>query len=93
MIISNIQDRFGNQLFMCACGYAAARKQGGKFVLDETFLATNNLRRYELGGLNIKYDYLLYIPQKWPYFVKVVIRKFLQVILIVMTKSFKEKNT
>lgn len=93
MIISNIQDGFGNQLFMYACGYAAARKQGGKFVLDATFLATSNLRNYELGGLNIRYSNLLNIPKRLPYFVKAVIRKLLQTMLSMITKSFKEKTT
>lgn len=33
---------------------------GGRLVLDATYLATNSIRKYELGGLNIKYDVLRY---------------------------------
>ncbi len=93
MIISSIKDGFGNQLFMFACGYAAARKQGGGLVLDATNLATSNLRNYELGGLNLRYDHLLNIPKKWPWVVKIIIRKFLRIVLTIIAKLFTEKTT
>ena len=50
MIVSTITDGFGNQLFMYACGYAMARRHKEKLALDTTYLATSNLREYELGG-------------------------------------------
>ena len=70
MIITKISDGFGNQLFMYACGYAAAKRLGTKLLLDISYLATNDLRNYELDNLNIKYDsffstdWLRYAPLK-----------------------------
>ena len=58
MIVSTITDGFGNQLFMYACGYAMARRHKEKLALDTTYLATSNLREYELGGLRVEYDKL-----------------------------------
>ena len=53
MIVTKISDGFGNQLFMYACGYAAAKRLSTKLALDITYLSTNNLRIYELDKLNI----------------------------------------
>jgi len=48
MIITKISDGFGNQLFMYACGYAAAKRLGTKLLLDISYLATNDLRGYDM---------------------------------------------
>ena len=55
MIITKISDGFGNQLFMYACGYAAAKRLGTKLLLDISYLATNDLRNYELDNLKAAY--------------------------------------
>ena len=59
MIVTKISDGFGNQLFMYACGYALAKKQKTTLILDVNTVASNNMRRYELDNLNIKYERLL----------------------------------
>lgn len=93
MIISVIKDGLGNQLFMYACGYAAARKAHGKFILDATYLATSNLRRYELGMLKIRYDGLINISVSFPYVLKVAIRKLVHGLIKLVTKPYNEKIT
>ena len=93
MIISEIKDGFGNQLFMYACGYALSKQKGTKLILDSTILDTNNIRDYELGGLNIKYYLHLSIPQFLPYVFKRIIGKVIRLILSSVCKQKKETST
>ena len=93
MIISEIKDGFGNQLFMYACGYALAKKKGTKLILDSTILDTSNLRDYELGGLNIKYDLHLYIPRFLPHFLKRITGKIFRLVLSLTCMKITEKTT
>lgn len=93
MIISTIKDGFGNQLFMYACGYAAARRFNNKLALDTTYLATSGLREYELAGLNVKYDKLYSINKALPYFLKVILRKMLHACISLRFKLYKERQT
>ena len=73
MIITCIHGGLGNQLFMYACGYAAARRLGTELILDASYLDTQTLRDFELNKLNIKYDklfstgFLRYYPLKVAY--------------------------
>lgn len=91
MIISTIKDGFGNQLFMYACGYAVAKKSQKRLILDSSILATSNLRKFELGRLNIQYDYLFYIPTNLPKLLKVLIRHFYQALTYILSQPYKEK--
>lgn len=91
MIISTIKDGFGNQLFMYACGYAVARNSKEKLMLDPSILATSDLRKYEIGHLNIQYDYLFYIPNKLPKVLKVLIRSFFRLQIQILSKTYHEK--
>lgn len=56
MIVSKISDGLGNQLFMYACGYAAARRLNTGLILDTMVLETNKSRKNEIKKLNIVYD-------------------------------------
>ena len=92
MIVSTITDGFGNQLFMYACGYAMARRHKEKLALDTTYLATSNLREYELGGLRVEYDKLYSINKSLPYFLKVVLRKVIHACMFMRFKQYLEKQ-
>lgn len=92
MIVSTITDGFGNQLFMYACGYAMARRHKGKLALDTTYLATSNLREYELGGLRVEYDRMYSINKSLPYFLKVVLRKAIHACMALVFKQYREKQ-
>lgn len=91
MIISTIKDGFGNQLFMYACGYAIAKNSGEKLILDSSALATSKLRKYELERLNIKYDYLLQIPNHLPNILKILTYRIIKIIKNILTKPYNEK--
>lgn len=90
MIVSTITDGFGNQLFMYACGYAMARRHKEKLALDTTYLATSNLREYELGGLRVEYDKMYSINKSLPYFLKVVLRKAIHVCMSLRFMQYRE---
>lgn len=90
MIVTTITDGFGNQLFMYACGYAMARKHNAKLALDTTYLATSNLRDYELGGLNLEYNRLYSLNKSLPYLLKVLLRKALHAYMGVRFKLYAE---
>jgi hypothetical protein len=92
MIVSTITDGFGNQLFMYACGYAMARRNKEKLALDTTYLATSNLRKYELGGLRVEYDKMYSINKSLPYFLKVVLRKAIHACMSLCFKQYREKQ-
>lgn len=92
MIVSTITDGFGNQLFMYACGYAMARRHKEKLALDTTYLATSNLREYELGGLRVEYDKLYSINKSLPYFLKVVLRKAIHACMAFRFKQYRERQ-
>lgn len=93
MIISTIKDGFGNQLFMYACAYSVAKNSGSKLVIDTSFLATSKLRNYELGRLNIKYDYLFHIPNYIPNFLKILIRKLFQLYIKLIAEKYNERKS
>lgn len=90
MIVSTITDGFGNQLFMYACGYAMARRHKEKLALDTTYLATSNLREYELSGLRVEYDKMYSINKSLPYFLKVVLRKAIHTCMSLRFKQYQE---
>lgn len=92
MIVSTITDGFGNQLFMYACGYAMARRHKEKLALDTTYLATSNLREYELGGLRVEYDKMYSINKSLPYFLKVVLRKAKHTCMALRFKQYRERQ-
>ena len=92
MIVSTSTDGFGNHLFMYACGYAMARRHKEKLALDTTYLATSNLREYELGGLRVEYDKLYSINKSLPYFLKVVLRKVIHACMFMRFKQYLEKQ-
>lgn len=92
MIVSTITDGFGNQLFMYACGYAMARRHREKLALDTTYLATSNLREYELGGLRVVYDKMYSINKSLPYFLKVVFRKAIHACMAFRFKQYQERQ-
>lgn len=46
----------GNQLFNYACGYAAARRDGEKLMLDTSECDNSTLRKFELDNFHLKYD-------------------------------------
>ena len=77
MIITKISDGFGNQLFMYACGYAAAKRLNTKLTLDISYLDTNTLRKYELNKLNIRYDRSFSTASMKYYPLKVILRKLI----------------
>jgi hypothetical protein len=53
MVIVKIGDGLGNQMYNYACGYAAAKKNGEKLLLDISECDNSQLRDYELDKLNI----------------------------------------
>lgn len=92
MIVTKISDGFGNQLFMYACGYAAAKRLSTKLALDITYLSTNNLRIYELDKLNIVYDKLFTVDNiRYP--LNIVARKILHLYFRCKYKFYNEKIT
>ncbi len=92
MIVTKISDGFGNQLFMYACGYAAAKRLSAKLALDITYLSTNNLRNYELDKLNIVYDKLFTVGNiRYP--LNIGARKILHLLFRCQYKFFYEKIT
>lgn len=92
MIVSTITDGFGNQLFMYACGYAMAKCHKEKLALDTTYLATSNLREYELCGLRVEYDKMYSINKSLPYFLKVVLRKAIHACMAFRFKQYRERQ-
>lgn len=92
MIVSTITDGFGNQLFMYACGYAMAKCHKEKLALDTTYLATSNLREYELSGLRVEYDKMYSINKSLPYFLKVVLRKAIHACMAFRFKQYRERQ-
>lgn len=56
MIIVKIGDGMGNQLFNYACGYAQARREGERLVLDTSECDNSTLRDFELDKFHLKYD-------------------------------------
>lgn len=54
MIVSVISDGFGNQLFQYACGRMLAEKFQTSLRLEVGSFASNPLRKYELGHLNVE---------------------------------------
>lgn len=92
MIITKISDGFGNQLFMYACGYAAAKRLCTRLLLDLSYLDTNGLRNYELGQLNIQYDksFATSIMRFYP--LKVLYRKFVHGLMKINFSMFKEST-
>lgn len=93
MIITKISGGFGNQLFMYACGYAAAQRLDTGLILDTSFMDTDNLRSYELDKLNIKYD--KHFSTEWLklYPLKVLYRKIIRGTILSHYTMFKEKKT
>lgn len=93
MIITKISGGFGNQLFMYACGYAAAQRLDTGLILDTSFMDTDNLRSYELDKLNIKYD--KHFSTEWLklYPLKVLYRKIIRGTMLSHYTMFKEKET
>lgn len=92
MIISEFIGGFGNQLFEYACAYAQARRMNTKLVLDSMFLATDTLRNYELDALSLRYDFVFRIPHKYPYIIKVALRKCFHVLLRIIAKNYTERK-
>ena len=92
MIISEFIGGFGNQLFEYACAYAQARRMNTKLVLDSMFLATDTLRNYELDSLSLRYDFVFRIPQKYPYIIKVALRKCFHFLLRIIAKNYAERK-
>lgn len=56
MVVVKIGDGMGNQLFNYACGYAAARRDGEKLMLDTSECDNSTLRNFELDNFRLKYD-------------------------------------
>lgn len=56
MVVVKIGDGMGNQLFNYACGYAAARRDGEKLMLDTSECDNSTLRDFELDKFHLKYD-------------------------------------
>lgn len=92
MIVSTIKDGFGNQLFMYACGYAMSKRFHEKLALDTTYLATSDLREYELSGLCVKYDKMYLINKRLPYLIKVAIRKIIHAYMSVRFRQYIESE-
>ena len=92
MIISEFIGGFGNQLFEYACAYAQARRMNTKLVIDSMFLATDTLRNYELDSLSLRYDFVFRIPQKYPYIIKVALRKCFHFLLRIIAKTYAERK-
>lgn len=92
MIITNISGGFGNQLFMYACGYAVAKRLGTKLKLDISYLATDNLRDYELDKLNIRYDSMFSVFFCKYYLLKVICRKLVHAWMKCRYNFFYEKQ-
>jgi glycosyltransferase family 11 len=92
MIISEFIGGFGNQLFEYACAYAQARRMNTKLVLDSMLLATDTLRNYELDSLSLRYDFVFRIPHKYPYIIKVALRKCFHFLLRIIAKNYKERK-
>lgn len=92
-VVTTIKDGFGNQLFMYACGYAAAKERDAKLVLDATELASSNLRRLEITKMKIKYDILIDIPVCLPNLVKYLYRHFLHILMKLFIRIYKERIT
>lgn len=92
MLITTIHGGFGNQLFMYACGYALSRKKGAKLMLDISYLRTQMLRNYELGGLKIKYDRLFDTGRLHSYPLKVMARKVAHAFFRLTHSYYKERR-
>ena len=92
MIIIKISDGFGNQLFMYACGYAAAKRLDTKLMLDISYLNTNTLRKYELNKLNIRYDRSFSTTYMKCYPLKVILRKLVHGWMRLRYPIYKEKK-
>lgn len=92
MIIIKISDGFGNQLFMYACGYAAAERLNTKLMLDISYLDTSKLRNYELDKLNIKYNQCFTTACMKFYPLKVLLRKTVHGLLRIKYSFYKEKK-
>ena len=92
MIATKISDGFGNQLFMYACGYAAAQRLNTKLLLDTSFIDTNKLRCYELDKLNIKYDKRFSTEWLKLYPLKVLYRIIVRGWMLSRYTIFKEKK-
>lgn len=92
MIIAKISDGFGNQLFMYACGYAAAKRLNTKLMLDTSYLNTSRLRNYELDKLNIKYDRCFTTAYMTFYPLKVLLRKTVHGLWRIKYFFYKEKE-
>lgn len=56
MVVVKIGDGMGNQLFNYACGYATARRDGEKLMLDTSECDNSTLRDFELDKFHLKYD-------------------------------------
>lgn len=56
MVVVKIGDGMGNQLFNYACGYAAARRDHDKLMLDTSECDNSTLRSFELDKFQLKYD-------------------------------------
>lgn len=64
MIVVKIGDGMGNQLFNYACGYAAARRENEKLLLDISECDNSSLRDFELDKFHLKYDAKESFPNK-----------------------------
>ena len=56
MVVIKIGDGMGNQLFNYACGYATARRDGDRLMLDTSECDNSTLRDFELDNFHLKYD-------------------------------------
>lgn len=93
MIITKISGGFGNQLFMYACGYAAAQRLHTGLILDTSLMDTDGLRDYELDKLNINYDKRFSTEWLKLYPLKVLYRKIIRGTMLTRYTMFKEKET
>lgn len=93
MLITTIHGGFGNQLFMYACGYALSRKKGAKLMLDISYLRTQTLRNYELGGLRVKCDRIFDTKSLHFYALKVMARKLTHALFRLTHTYCKERTT
>lgn len=56
LIISHIKAGFGNQLFHYAVGFAASKRIGAKFKIDNSFFDNNDEFEFKLNNLKIDYE-------------------------------------
>lgn len=94
MIITKISDGLGNQLFMYACGYAAAKNLQTPLLLDISYLDNSTLRQFELDKLNIQYKSIFSTRKLRFYPLKIIYRRLYHTYLkIKHFHFFREKQT